>query len=57
MVKIELHNYDAGVEPAPSFATDADIALAQQLRHQLEERYLGASAEHSTLEPRSGEVH
>ena len=36
--------YDADVEPAPRFASDADIKLADQLRHQLEERYFGPAA-------------
>jgi hypothetical protein len=31
-------------EPAPSVASDAEIVLAEQLRHQLEERYLGLEA-------------
>jgi len=57
MVKIESHNPDGSVEPAPQYATDADIALAQKLRHQLEERYFGLSAEHDASEPRSGDVH
>jgi hypothetical protein len=57
MVKIELHDLDAGLEPAPSFATDADIALAQRLRRQLEERYFGSSAAPPVLEARSSEVH
>ena len=55
MVKIELHDYDTGGDPAPRYATDAEIALAEQLRHQLEERYFGASFAHS--QPRPGEVH
>jgi hypothetical protein len=55
MPKIELHNRDTGVEPAPKFASDAEIALADRLRHQLEERYLGASAARLPLKARSGE--
>ena len=57
MVKIELHYYDTGVEPAPRFATDAEIALAEKLRHQLEERYFGSSGAHSPSQPRSDEIH
>jgi len=57
MVKIDLHNHDGSVEPAPQYASEADIALAQKLRHQLEERYFGSSAEHPPSEPRSGDVH
>jgi hypothetical protein len=32
------------VEPAPEFASDAEIALAERLRRQLEERYFGRTA-------------
>ena len=45
MLTIELHNHDTNDDPAPSFATDAEIELADQLRHQLEERYLAPSAQ------------
>jgi hypothetical protein len=38
------HHPDTSVEPTPTFASDAEMALAEQLRHQLEERYLGQSA-------------
>ena len=58
MVKIEVRNYDASGEPAPMYATDADIALASQLRRQLEERYFGTSAvPHPLLPEQSDEVH
>jgi hypothetical protein len=57
MLKIELHNQDTGVEPAPSFPSDAEIALAEHLRHQLEQRYLVPSAAPSPLLARSGEGH
>jgi hypothetical protein len=57
MPKIELQEQDASVEPAPSFASDAEIALAEQLRHQLEERLLGPSAAPSPLLARSDEDH
>lgn len=49
MLRTELYNLDANIDPAPSFATDAEIELADQLRHQLEERYLAPSAPISTL--------
>jgi len=55
MPKIQLHNHDPGVEPTPRFASDAEIRLAEQLRHQLEERYLGPSAARSPLQAQSGE--
>jgi len=35
---------DARLEPVPRFASDAEIALAEALRRQLEERYLGHPA-------------
>ena len=57
MLKIEFHHPDTSVEPAPSFATDAEIALAEQLRHQLEERYFGLSAARSLLPAPSRRVH
>jgi hypothetical protein len=57
MPKIELRNHDASVEPAPRFPSDAEIALADRLRHQLEERYLGLSAARALVRARSGEGH
>ena len=48
---------DATVEPAPLYASDADIELAQQLRHELEERYLGPSQAPSPLRYRKGDNH
>ncbi len=47
MTRIELYNHDADADPVTSFATDAEIEFADQLRHQLEERYLARST-HST---------
>jgi hypothetical protein len=44
MLKIELYKHAPSSEPAASFATDAEIAIADQLRHQLEERYLAPTA-------------
>jgi hypothetical protein len=55
MPKIQLHNRDASVEPTPRFASDAEIRLAEQLRHQLEERYFGPTAARPPLQARSGE--
>jgi hypothetical protein len=43
MLKIEQHNHDRIGDPQPTFATDAEIEIADQLRHQLEERYLRPS--------------
>jgi len=44
MVKVRSPTSDSGVEAQPRFASDAEIKLAEQLRHQLEERYLSPSA-------------
>jgi hypothetical protein len=55
MLKIELHNHDANGDPAPSFATDAEIEIAEKLRHQLEERYLAPSAPYAALRVRLSE--
>jgi len=42
---LKIANSDShGYEPTPQFATDAEVAFAQWLRHQLEQRYLGQSA-------------
>jgi hypothetical protein len=57
MRKNQLPDSDATVEPAPLYASDADIELAQQLRHQLEERYLGPSQAPSPLRYRKGDNH
>ena len=48
MLKVDLHSYDSSGDPPARFATDAEIAIADQLRHELEERYLGAAAESSS---------
>ena len=45
MLDTELRNDDLNGDPAPCYATDAEIEIAQQLRHQLERRYLS----HGTL--------
>lgn len=56
MHKSQFRDRDTIVEPAPLYASEADIALAQQLRHQLEERYFG-SPEASPTQDRSVEKH
>ena len=44
-LKIQSPNdLDTGGDSAPAFASDAEIKLAEQLRRQLEEQYLGLSA-------------
>jgi len=57
MLKIELPYRDSGFEPAPRFASNAEIELADRLRRQLEERYFEASAALSTSPVRSGKDH
>ena len=54
MLKFELYNDNNIGDPRDSFATDAEIEIADQLRYQLEERYLGSSSPHSPLPVRSG---
>lgn len=44
MLKNAPDNPAPGVDPAPQFATPAEIELAERLRSQLERRYLGHSA-------------
>jgi hypothetical protein len=56
MHKSQLLTHDATVEPAPLYASDAEIELAQQLRHQLEARYFGSS-EASPTQDRPDEKH
>jgi len=49
LVMLNIANSDShGHEPTPQFATDAEVAFAQWLRRQLEQRYLGQSS--TTLE-------
>ena len=52
MLKIERYDQDVGDPPA-NFATDAEIEIADQLRHQIEERYLAPSEPSSPLQVRS----
>lgn len=44
MPKIEPHNRDTNGDPAPAFATDAEIEMAERLRHQLEEQRVAPPA-------------
>jgi hypothetical protein len=50
-------DHNAIVEPTPLYASDAEIELAQELRHQLEERYLGPFEALSPLRRRKGDNH
>jgi len=49
MLKTELHNHEDSADPPAAFATNAEIEIADQLRHQLEERYLVPSKTSSPL--------
>jgi hypothetical protein len=55
MRKTELYKPDAGAEPQACFATDAEIEIADKLRHQLEERYLASTVPASPSQQCSGE--
>ena len=57
MLKIAMSDSQVGSDPSPQFATDAEVAFAQWLRHQLEQRYLGESASDSDLTPEASEIH
>ena len=57
MLKNQIRDEAAGIEPTPLFATDDEIACAQRLRHRLEERYLGHSDAFAELPAPPGEVH
>jgi len=43
MPESEPHNHDTNGDPVVTFPTDAEIAIADQLRHRLEERLLARS--------------
>lgn len=55
MFETEVYNQHSGGDPSPSFATDAEIEIADRLRHQLEERYLGPPAPVSPSPGRSSD--
>jgi hypothetical protein len=57
MLKIEISDSHVGSDPSPQFATDAEVAFAQWLRHQLEQRYLGESAAGSEHAPKAADIH
>jgi hypothetical protein len=44
MLKAHLPSYGNSFESVPEFASDAEIALAERLRQELEERYFGRTA-------------
>jgi hypothetical protein len=49
MLDIEGCKRDINGDPAPTFATDAEIQFAERLRRQLEERYLAPEAVNAPL--------
>jgi len=57
VLKTEPNNQDIHGDPPARFATDAEIKIADQLRRQIEERYLALSATSSPLLARSGQPH
>jgi hypothetical protein len=57
MLKIEMSDSHVRSDPSPRFATDAEVAFAQWLRHQLEQRYLGDSVAGSELAPKAADMH
>jgi hypothetical protein len=57
MLKDGLYKHDTSGDPAISFATDADIKLAERLRHELEDRYLARSAPSLRLQVPSRKGH
>ena len=57
MLKVELHNCDASCDTAACFATATEIEIAEELRHQLEERYLAPPGPSSSGPSGSGNDH
>jgi len=57
MLKNESPRREADAEPAPAYSTNADIAFAERLRRELEERYFGPSAGNPAATRRPGDAH
>ena len=57
MLETERYNDDTNGGPAAAYTTEAEIAIADQLRHRLEERYLAPSAPAVPSGVRSSEGH
>jgi hypothetical protein len=51
----QRQSYDVVDDPAPAVASDAEIAIAEKLRHRLEERYLGQTADPPAIEEGTSE--
>ena len=57
MLETELYNQDTYGDPAAAYTTETEIAIADQLRHRLEELYFSSSAPSLPARVRSGESH
>ena len=57
MPETELYNHERYGDPAAAYATDDEIAIADQLRHRLEELYFPPSAPSLSSRTRSSEGH
>jgi hypothetical protein len=44
MLETERYNHEADGDPAAAYATEDEIAIADQLRHRLEELYFPSPA-------------
>jgi hypothetical protein len=55
MLNIERPIHDTNGDPVPSFATEAEIEMADRLRRQVEERNLAPAMPSPALEARSSE--
>jgi len=53
---LKIHHPDPSVESTPAFASDAEIELAERLRHQLEARLLETPAAPSSSKSTSAET-
>ncbi len=52
MLETEPYNRDANGDRVAAYATEAEVEIADQLRHRLEERYLSRSMPALDDEPR-----
>lgn len=57
MLETELYSQDTYGDPVAAYATEAEIAIADQLRHRLEELYFSSSAPALPARVRSCESH
>ena len=57
MLKHHADHHDSSADPAPSYASDAEIALAQRLRQALELRYFGRCGDELERAELTADVH